>query len=168
MITGCVIHESLRLYPPNWMLIPRRSREASELGGFRIPKGSPLYIFPYVIHRDARWFTAPDSFQPERFAPEHFGSVQRTAYLPLGRGPHVCIGKALSTIILTTTLACILREFRVRFTLDQPPQGNSRLLSRHATGSQSPRATQPDEASANNNCVAIASAVSRCSWIRWL
>ena len=118
--TEMVIHESLRLYPPNWMLIPRRCREASELGGFRIPKGSWLYVFPYVIHRDARWFTAPDLFRPERFAPEDFGDVQRTAYLPLGLGPHVCIGKALSTIVLTTILACVLQEFRVSLTLDQP------------------------------------------------
>ena len=117
-LTEMVIHESLRLYPPNWMLIPRRCREATELGGFRIPRGSWLYVLPYVIHRDARWFTAPDSFQPDRFAPENFGGVQRTAYLPLGLGPHVCIGKALSTIVLTTTLACILREFRVSFAVD--------------------------------------------------
>jgi cytochrome P450 len=115
-----VVHESLRLYPPNWMLIPRRCREASELGGCRIPKGCWLYVFPYVIHRDARWFTAPDSFRPERFAPENFGDVQRTAYLPLGLGPHVCIGKALSTIVLTTILACVLQEFRVSLALDQP------------------------------------------------
>jgi cytochrome P450 len=122
-LTEMVIHESLRLYPPNWMLIPRRCREASELGGFRIPRGSWLYVLPYVIHRDARWFTAPDSFQPERFAPENFGGMQRAAYLPLGLGPHVCIGKALSTIVLTTTLACILREFRVSFAREQPDLG---------------------------------------------
>ena len=62
----------------------------------------------------------PDSFRPDRFAPDNFGDVQRTAYLPLGLGPHVCIGKVLSTIVLTTILACILQEFRVSLTLDQP------------------------------------------------
>ena len=43
-----------------------------------------------------------------------------TAYMPLGLGPHVCLGKALSTIILTTMLACILREFCVSLPPDQP------------------------------------------------
>ena len=105
-----VVHESLRLYPPNWMLITRRSIRESSLGGNRIPKGSWVYVFPYAIHRDARWFTAPDSFDPDRFAPERFGAIQRSAYIPLGLGPHVCIGKALSTIILTSVLACILQE----------------------------------------------------------
>jgi cytochrome P450 len=102
------------------MLIPRRCQEESNLGGDRIPCGSWLYIFPYVMHRDARWFTQPALFDPDRFAPEKFGAMQRTAYMPLGLGPHVCLGKALSTIILTTMLACILREFRVSLPPDQP------------------------------------------------
>jgi cytochrome P450 len=114
-----VVHESLRLYPPNWVLITRRSAQESSIGGCRIPKGSWLYIFPYVIHRDARWFGAPDSFDPDRFTPENFSAVQRSAYMPLGMGPHVCIGKALSTIIFTSTLACILRDFRLELLPDQ-------------------------------------------------
>ena len=114
-----VVHESLRLYPPNWMLITRRSIRESSLGGNRIPKGSWVYVFPYVIHRDARWFSAPDSFDPDRFAPERFGATQRSAYIPLGLGPHVCIGKALSTIILTSIMACILQDFRLEILPEQ-------------------------------------------------
>jgi cytochrome P450 len=106
-----VIHESLRLYPPNWVLITRRCLRDANIGGYRIPKGSWLYIFPYVLHRDARWFTSPETFDPDRFAPEAFGPPQRAAYIPLGLGPHVCIGKALSTIILTSILARILRAY---------------------------------------------------------
>jgi cytochrome P450 len=108
-----VIQESLRLHPPNWVLITRRSLHNGSLGGYRIPRGSWLYIFPYVLHRDARWFTEPESFAPDRFAPGDFGPQQRSAYIPLGLGPHVCIGKALSTILLTSILASILREFRL-------------------------------------------------------
>jgi len=108
-----VVHEALRLYPPNWLLIPRRCVQESIIGGYRIARGSWVYIFPYVIHRDARWFREPEVFDPDRFAPEHFGRVQRSAYLPLGLGPHVCLGRALSTIIVTTILACILQEFQL-------------------------------------------------------
>jgi cytochrome P450 len=114
-----VVHESLRMYPPNWVLITRRSVRETTIGGYRIPSGSWLYIFPYVMHRDARWFTAPESFDPDRFAPEVFGAEQKSAYIPLGLGPHVCIGKALSTIILTSILARILQEFRFELPPDQ-------------------------------------------------
>ncbi len=47
-------------------------------------------------------------------------SGNMTAYMPLGLGRHVCLGKALSTNILTTLLACILREFCVSLLPDQP------------------------------------------------
>jgi cytochrome P450 len=114
-----VVHESLRLYPPNWVLIMRRCIRESILGGHRIPRGSWLYIFPYVTHRDPSWFPAPESFNPDRFAPEVFGPEQRSAYIPLGLGPHVCIGKALSTILLTSILARILREFRIELPIGQ-------------------------------------------------
>ena len=114
-----VVHESLRLYPPNWVLITRRCLQESTIGDYRIPRGSWLFIFPYVLHRDARWFTEPESFDPDRFASEVFGPLQRSAYIPLGLGPHVCIGKALSTIILTSILARILQEFRLELLPNQ-------------------------------------------------
>jgi cytochrome P450 len=141
-----VVHESLRLYPPNWVLIIRRCAQDTTLGGFRIPKGSWLYVFPYVVQRDARWFTDPDSFRPDRFAPDDFGPAQRSAYIPLGVGPHVCIGKALSTIILTTILARILQEFRLELPSDQlelepdvgivlrPKEDLQLLVTRHQDG----------------------------------
>jgi cytochrome P450 len=115
-----VVHESLRLYSPNWVLIPRRCLQESVIGGYRIPRGSWLFIFPHVLHRDARWFTEPESFEPDRFAAEVFGPAQKSAYIPLGLGPHVCIGKALSTILLTSILARILWEFCLELPPDQP------------------------------------------------
>jgi cytochrome P450 len=114
-----VVHESLRLYPPNWVLITRRCVREASIGGYRIPRGSWLYIFPYVIHRDPRWFASPDSFDPDRFSAENFGPRQRTAYIPLGLGPHVCIGKALSTILITSMLARILRQYTVELGTEQ-------------------------------------------------
>ena len=143
-----VVHESLRLYPPNWVLITRRCLHGSTIGGYLIPRGSWLYIFPYVLHRDARWFTRPDSFDPDRFAPDAFGSRQRSAYIPLGLGPHVCIGKALSTIILTSILARILREYHLQLPSNsmkveqdagvvmRPKNGLPLFVTLHRTGTQ--------------------------------
>ena len=101
------------------MLITRRCLQESTIGNYRVPQGSWLFIIPYVLHRDSRWFTEPESFDPDRFASEVFGPQQRSAYIPLGLGPHVCIGKALSTIILTSILACILQEFRLELLPNQ-------------------------------------------------
>lgn len=115
-----VVFESLRLFPPNWVLITRHCVRESSLGGYLVPQGSSLFIFPYVLHRDPRWFPAPEAFSPDRFASPAFGSPQRSAYIPLGLGPHVCIGRALSTILLTSVLARILQEFRLELADSQP------------------------------------------------
>jgi len=93
--------------------VDRQVRDESTIGGYRVPQGSWLYVFPYVTHRDARWFAAPASFAPDRFAPEKLGPLQKSAYMPLGLGPHVCIGKALSTIVLTSMLARIVQDYRL-------------------------------------------------------
>ena len=86
--------------------------------GYRVPRGSWLYVFPYVIHREARWFTQPDLFDPDRFAPEKFGALQRSAYMPFGLGPRLHWESPL-TIILTTMLACILQRLRLELAADQ-------------------------------------------------
>ena len=113
-----VIKESLRLYPPNWALISRRCLRQSTIEGYQMPKGSWVHILPHVLHRDVRWFASPDSFDPDRFNSEEFGPAQRSAYIPLGLGPHVCIGTALSTIVLTSMLACIFQEFQLALPAD--------------------------------------------------
>ena len=77
----------------------------------------------------------------------------RSAYMPLGLGPHVCIGKALSTIVLTSILACILNDFGLRIPADQTaveatvrivmrPSASLRLLTtRHRNSQSHPRVT---------------------------
>ena len=100
-------------------LQPERCKRESTIGGYRIPTGSWIYIFPYVIHRDARWFTAHESFDPDRCAPANVGRAEKSAYIPLGLGRHVCIGRALSTILLTSILARILQDFRLECPADQ-------------------------------------------------
>ncbi|HEY0801573.1 MAG TPA: cytochrome P450, partial [Steroidobacteraceae bacterium] len=48
--THQVLQESLRLYPPGW-LITRRAIEADELGGFAIAPRTDVFISPYMLHR---------------------------------------------------------------------------------------------------------------------
>ncbi len=48
-----VVSESMRLYPPAW-LIGRRALVDYDLDGYRIPRGSIVIMSPYVTHRDPR------------------------------------------------------------------------------------------------------------------
>src|SRR6185369_11977914 len=45
-----VVEESMRLYPPVWT-ISRTAVNQDEIGGFHIPAGSEILIFPYITQR---------------------------------------------------------------------------------------------------------------------
>ena len=63
-VVSMVVSESMRLYPPAWVL-GRRSIEADTLGGYSIPADAPIGIYPYMIHRHPDFWSRPDEFNPE-------------------------------------------------------------------------------------------------------
>src|SRR5258708_5423462 len=63
--TEMVIKEAMRLYPAVWG-IGRRAIEECELGGYRVPAGSNVFILQWRTQRDPRFFPHPDRFDPQR------------------------------------------------------------------------------------------------------
>jgi cytochrome P450 len=69
--TKMIWDESLRLYPPAWSLHTRVSRAEDRLpSGAALPPGAWVFISPWSVHRNARWFPDPNRFDPERFSEE--------------------------------------------------------------------------------------------------
>jgi cytochrome P450 len=66
--TEMVLAESMRLFPPAW-IVGRRALENYEVGGFTVPKDSIVVASQWVTHRDPRHFPDPDRFDPERWRP---------------------------------------------------------------------------------------------------
>jgi cytochrome P450 len=114
--TEMVLKESMRLYPPAWG-VGRRALEDFEVGGYRIPAGTNVFMLQWVTHRDARFFPAPERFDPERWRddPIRKGKIPRFAYFPFGGGPRVCIGAGFAMMEATLLLATIAQRYR--FTL---------------------------------------------------
>ncbi len=108
--TEMVVKEGMRLFPPAW----GTSRELSEdvtVGGYTLPKGSPIILSFYAMHRDPRWWNEPEAFIPERFAPENEKSIPKYAYLPFGAGPRVCIGNSFAMMEAKLALATMAQHF---------------------------------------------------------
>ncbi|MCR5889398.1 cytochrome P450 [Hymenobacter sp. J193] len=78
-----VIQETMRLYPPAWIL-DRVALEADEFRGQSIPKGTLFSIYLYGLHRHPGLWPEPDAFRPERFAPDAQPPVPTYGYLPFG------------------------------------------------------------------------------------
>ena len=107
-----VYEESLRLYPPVW-LIPRRAIAADVVGGYFIPPDSDMLICPWVIHRHPDYWDDPETFDPRRFAAEETAARLPYTFLPFGAGPRACIGKSLAMMEALIALTMITQHFRL-------------------------------------------------------
>jgi cytochrome P450 len=114
-----VIEESLRLYPPAWAF-SRSNIEEDQLAGYRIKRGSLIYISQYVTHRHPEFWPDPDRFDPERFTPERNAERPKYTYFPFGGGPRACIGSQFALAEAVIILCTIAQRWRLRLVPDHP------------------------------------------------
>lgn len=112
-LTACrnAVAESLRLYPPVW-LISRLAVGADDLDGHAIEPGTLVCISPYLLHRHPEHWERPDAFEPSRF--EHDGGRHPFAYIPFSGGPRQCVGKELALLETQLVLAVLCSRLRAR------------------------------------------------------
>ena len=123
-----VFDEALRLYPPA-PAFARRPTSEIELGGYRIPKGASIFVSPFVMQRDARYFADPLAFDPERWAhPTH----PKFAFFPFGGGSKMCIGEPFARMEALLAIATIARRFSLQKTDARPLEIATRGLLKPA------------------------------------
>ena len=136
--TRAVVDESLRLYPPAWV-ITRRARAADDLDGVAVPAGTLILISPWLLHRSATTWPDPLRFDPTRFlepvepADPEIGR-RRAGYLPFGAGPRLCIGRDFALLEAVLVLAALLRQRTVRHPPGSPPPGVDALVTLRPRG----------------------------------
>ncbi len=127
-----VVQESMRLYPPLW-IIPRKAERAREFGGFRLPAGAYVSVVPYALHRHPEFWPDPERFDPNRFLPSNVKNRHFYSYIPFGAGPRTCIGAGLAMRQVQMILAQIIQRFRIRMPNAHPVdvQGGIALTPRY-------------------------------------
>src|SRR5262245_37187237 len=108
-----LLTETLRLYPPAWLLSRRASVEVT-LGGHVLPAGASIFYSPYSLHRDPDVYADPERFDPDRWLPERAHEIPRPAFIPFGAGARQCLGEGFAWVEATVVLATVLRRWRVR------------------------------------------------------
>jgi cytochrome P450 len=116
--TESVIMEVLRLYCPVYV-IGREPLEDRELGGFRVRRGTTVFMSQWVTHRDERYYEKPLEFRPERWSEGLTRQLPKYAYFPFGGGPRVCIGNHFAMMEAILLLATIGQQYH--FTLEPYP-----------------------------------------------
>lgn len=155
--TRAVIAESLRVYPPAWV-IGRTALADYPVRDHVIRKGSLVLVSQWVTHRDPRWWDDAEAFKPERWLgtaegeksgrsddqvtgrsegrePGRFGGQRggKFAYFPFGAGTRVCIGEQFAWMEATLALATIAQRWRLRLAPgnEVTPQAIITLRVRH-------------------------------------
>ena len=116
--TRAVVDESMRLYPPAF-LIARAAAGPDTIAGRPVKKKDVILIAPWLLHRHEKLWRDPNAFIPSRFMPGT-PPPDRFAYLPFGVGARVCIGAHFALVEATLALAKMIGAFRVEL-LDKEP-----------------------------------------------
>lgn len=103
-----VIEETMRLYPPAWM-VERIALQDDEVVGYRVPRGSLVGVCAWTLHRNPALWPDPERFDPERFVKPD-PNRHKLAYLPFGGGPRTCIGNGFAMAEMQIILPMIVRR----------------------------------------------------------
>jgi cytochrome P450 len=117
--TRAVIQETMRLYPPIWMLM-RVANKADEIDGKEIRVGDRVALFAYGAHHSAKYWDNPEAFVPERWLGDAAKKRKPYTYLPFGGGKRACIGGAMSQVENTLALSMLLRRFKPEYVGPKP------------------------------------------------
>lgn len=108
-LTLRVFKEAMRLYPPV-LVLARRSLEPVTIGGHALPKHTVVFVSPWGVHRNPAYWDEPDRFDPDRFLPEREVARHRSAWLPFGAGPRVCVGNHFAMLEGPIVMATLMRN----------------------------------------------------------
>jgi cytochrome P450 len=132
-----VFKESMRLFPPAYIVVREPLQDLELSGGVQLRKGELVAMCEYNVHRNPKYFPDPERFDPTRFTPENEAKIPRYAYFPFGAGRRICIGNQFALmegqIILGTLMQHVTvsplnaREWKGDPLLTLRPKGPARL-----------------------------------------
>lgn len=131
--TKLVVDESLRLYPPAW-IIGRRSLEVDHFKGYEIPADSNVLFPTFAVQRDPRWWDEPDKFIPERFSKENSSKRHKYVYFPFGGGPRLCIGNNFALMEMQILTVVLMQRFKFKLKEGFEPELDPLITLRPKTG----------------------------------
>lgn len=110
-----VLNETLRLYPPAWLLGRDAQREL-DICGWRIRKGATVLLSQLVLHRSEKYFEQPQRFMPERWLNPPV--LPQFAYFPFGGGSRKCLGDRFAWTEARIELADLVLRYRFELESD--------------------------------------------------
>jgi len=90
-----IISETMRLFPPQPITLPRVTRTDCVISGHVVPKGTIVGVDSYSSARSAKTWARANEFRPERWLAGHeeFEGDVKSASQPFSVGPRDCVGR---------------------------------------------------------------------------
>ncbi|KAL6308816.1 high nitrogen upregulated cytochrome P450 monooxygenase 2 [Sparassis latifolia] len=131
---NAVLNEAMRLYPA----VPSGSQRTTGkghggkfIGPYYLPEETNASIHTWSVHRDARNFSKPDTFWPERWLIAEDPALQAqtpgfvhnpSAFLAFSFGPANCVGKNLALQEMRMLVCLIMQRLTLRLQTGFDPQ----------------------------------------------
>ncbi|KAL8897692.1 MAG: hypothetical protein Q9192_002446 [Flavoplaca navasiana] len=112
-----VISETLRMYPPVAITLPRRVPAGGDtIAGEFVPLGTTVGVHQYSTFHHPKNFYQPAAFLPERWLPgtrdaPPFDDDSKGCMQPFSAGPRNCLGKNIAKAEMRLLLAKLLFRF---------------------------------------------------------
>jgi cytochrome P450 len=148
--TEMVFAEAMRLYPPAWIL-GRRVLNDYEVANYSLPTGAVIFMSPFVMHRDPRYFPDPLVFDPMRWLPEAKELRPKFTYFPFGGGPRQCIGEGFAWMEGVLLIATLAQKWRMRLVPYHPVELQPLVTLRSKYGMRMTLERRRQAPSANDN-----------------
>lgn len=115
------IKESLRFYP---LAVGNARVPINDVvvGGYRVPKGTPVSLCSISLTRDGKHYPQPNEYLPERWLripdsarDQELKPSSPFLHLPFGFGARSCIGRRIVEMELELGIARMLRHYKIEF-----------------------------------------------------
>ncbi|MED6118196.1 hypothetical protein PIB30_000174 [Stylosanthes scabra] len=107
-----IVKETLRLYPPAPLLLPRKAKIDVEVSGYTIPEGARVLINAWAMGRNPNIWEDAHLFLPERFLGSNIDVKGRDFQLtPFGSGRRICPGAPLAVRMMHVMLGSLINSF---------------------------------------------------------
>ncbi|MBF6065351.1 cytochrome P450 [Nocardia terpenica] len=111
-LTGRILTETLRLYPPIWFLTRTITRD-TRLGPYTLPAGSTVAYSAYQVHHHPGRYEQPDRFDPDRWLSGRDAAIACTSSIAFGSGPRRCVAGHFAFTEATLALASIASRWQL-------------------------------------------------------
>uniref|UniRef100_A0A7N2MUN7 Uncharacterized protein n=1 Tax=Quercus lobata TaxID=97700 RepID=A0A7N2MUN7_QUELO len=107
-----IMKETMRKHPVVVLLAPHLALEDCDVAGYKIYKGTRVFVNAWSIGRDPSLWDAPEEFYPDRFLGKDIDvKGQYFGLLPFGSGRRMCPGYSLGLKMISSSLANLLHGF---------------------------------------------------------